>query len=178
MLPVQSPIGSRDKIIQELLPNTLGFSHEDRIGMPPGLFGEERHMRAAHDNAGAPRPETSCEIVGVIGARRMKGNADDVGPSAPVDALRFFVDVSDLPFGGARAARYGIVICWKLRNQELLTLRISSEDAVIKRSFGMALDRGCLLTFCLHRSFPPTILDETITKLTCQTCTYHPIISV
>ena len=40
----------------------------------------------------------------------------------------------------------------------------------------MALDRGSLLTFCLHRSFPPTILDETITKLTCQTCTYHPII--
>src|SRR5690349_6856345 len=39
---------------------------------------------------------------------------------------------------GTRAAKYGIVICWKLRNRDLRALRISSEDAVIKRSFGMA----------------------------------------
>ena len=31
-----------------------------------------------------------------------------------------------------------MVICWKLRNRDLRALRISSEDAVIRRSFGMA----------------------------------------
>jgi hypothetical protein len=33
-----------------------------------------------------------------------------------------------------------MVICWKLRTRTLLTLRMSGEEAVINRSFGMSSD--------------------------------------
>src|SRR5581483_2609415 len=39
---------------------------------------------------------------------------------------------------GTLAARYGMVICWKFRNRERRARLISSDEAVINRSFGMA----------------------------------------
>jgi hypothetical protein len=71
----------------------------------------------------------------------VKGESYDVGPKLPIDVFGFLIDMSHLPIKRNLAARYGIVICWKFRNRDLRALRISSEDAVISRSFSTAFAR-------------------------------------
>ena len=94
----------------------------------------EGDMRPSQGDANAPLAKLRGEIVGVESARRVEGDADDIALLVTSTGDTSSSMCRTVHSGGASAARYGMVICWKFSARDRRTLLIAGDEAVTSSS--------------------------------------------
>ena len=62
-----------------------------------GFFGQQCDVRAAQNHRDAPGLEPACDLVRVMGARRMKGDPYQVNIRGKIHRANLFIHMAHLP---------------------------------------------------------------------------------